>query len=84
MCNESSLLDSNLDLPVIGSLVYCESGAFDHAANKVMNSQIIILMVVVVSMAFIQGAWSAPQNPLNDIIHAIQNAIANGKNTASY
>nr|CAD7570766.1 unnamed protein product [Timema californicum] len=27
-------LDSNLDLPVIGSLVYCESRALDHAATK--------------------------------------------------
>nr|CAD7411428.1 unnamed protein product [Timema poppensis] len=26
--------DLNLDLPVIGSLVYCESSALDHAATK--------------------------------------------------
>ncbi|CAG2056026.1 unnamed protein product [Timema podura] len=26
--------DSNLDLPVIGSLVYCESSALDHVATK--------------------------------------------------
>nr|CAD7408547.1 unnamed protein product [Timema cristinae] len=26
--------DSNLDLPVIGSLVYCESSALDHAATE--------------------------------------------------
>nr|CAD7439514.1 unnamed protein product [Timema bartmani] len=26
--------DSNLDLPVIGSLIYCESSALDHAATK--------------------------------------------------
>nr|CAD7589036.1 unnamed protein product [Timema genevievae] len=28
--------DLNLDLPVIGSLVYCESGALDYAATKVV------------------------------------------------
>nr|CAD7392870.1 unnamed protein product [Timema cristinae] len=27
-------LDSNLDLPVIGSLVYCESSALDHVATE--------------------------------------------------
>nr|CAD7259228.1 unnamed protein product [Timema shepardi] len=27
-------LDSNLDLPVIGFLVFCESGALDHAVNE--------------------------------------------------
>nr|CAD7398316.1 unnamed protein product [Timema cristinae] len=27
-------IDSNLDLPVIGSPVYCESSALDHAANE--------------------------------------------------
>nr|CAD7462601.1 unnamed protein product [Timema tahoe] len=70
----------------LGEIVNGAKVAIESAANTIystvrgMNSQVIILMVVVVSMAFIQGAWSAPQNPLNDIIHAIQNAIANGKN----
>nr|CAD7460708.1 unnamed protein product [Timema tahoe] len=30
--------DSNLDLPVIGSLVYCESSALDHAATEAGKS----------------------------------------------
>nr|CAD7569618.1 unnamed protein product [Timema californicum] len=31
--------DSNLDLPVIGSLVYCESSALDHAATEADSHQ---------------------------------------------
>nr|CAD7408708.1 unnamed protein product [Timema poppensis] len=30
--------DSNLDLPVIGSLVYCESGTLDHAAIELSGT----------------------------------------------
>nr|CAD7461100.1 unnamed protein product [Timema tahoe] len=32
--------DSNLDLPVIGSLVYCESNALDHAAIEAANPSV--------------------------------------------
>nr|CAD7406540.1 unnamed protein product [Timema poppensis] len=45
----------------------------------IMNSQVVILMVVMVSLAFIQGAWAAPQNPIADFIHSVQTALANGK-----
>ncbi|CAG2060522.1 unnamed protein product, partial [Timema podura] len=32
---EKTTLDSNLDLPIISSLVYCKSSALDHAATEV-------------------------------------------------
>ncbi|CAG2057145.1 unnamed protein product [Timema podura] len=32
---------SNLDLPVIGSLVYCESNILDHAANEAGHSDLL-------------------------------------------
>nr|CAD7453556.1 unnamed protein product [Timema tahoe] len=34
--------DSNLDLPVIGSLIYCESSALDHAATKADDVILIV------------------------------------------
>nr|CAD7588805.1 unnamed protein product [Timema genevievae] len=34
--------DSNLDFPVIGSLVYCESNALDHAATEVGHIFLIV------------------------------------------
>nr|CAD7575645.1 unnamed protein product [Timema californicum] len=40
--------DSNLDLPVIGSVVYCESSAIDHVATEVL----------IVSLALVTGALS--------------------------
>nr|CAD7458112.1 unnamed protein product [Timema tahoe] len=50
--------DSNLDLPVIGSLVYCESSALDHAATKVgggsrfhppLTSHVCVCLVLTLS-----------------------------------
>nr|CAD7439474.1 unnamed protein product [Timema bartmani] len=38
---ETPNLDSNLDLPVIGSLVHCESSALDHSATeRVVRSKV--------------------------------------------
>ncbi|CAG2054382.1 unnamed protein product [Timema podura] len=47
--------------------------------ESMMNSQVVLLMVLLVSLALIQVAWSAPQNDAPNILSDIINRIQNGK-----
>nr|CAD7202398.1 unnamed protein product [Timema douglasi] len=65
--------DSNLDLPTIGILVYCDSGALDHVANEVIGwgydefgqvTEELMMATMpieqVYAMVTVEGAWFSP------------------------
>nr|CAD7204170.1 unnamed protein product [Timema douglasi] len=54
--------DSNLDLPVIGILIYCESSALYRAATKAAVESVSQLKVVSISGSTISIQWRAPSD----------------------
>nr|CAD7451066.1 unnamed protein product [Timema bartmani] len=36
--------DSNLNLPIIGSLVYCKSNALDHTATEELETKLLSIL----------------------------------------
>nr|CAD7411865.1 unnamed protein product [Timema cristinae] len=56
-CSSTPDRDSNLDLPVTGSLVYCESSALDHVATKVEK-----MLIHFAAVLYLVGAVSSQTN----------------------